>query len=78
MITKIKIKMGKKEHEMTMDEAQRMYKDLHELFGTKEVVVYRDNNWHWHYPKPYWGHDQIFCSTTGNTLTLDCNAMSQV
>lgn len=78
MITKLKIKMGKKETEMTMNEAKKLYEDLHVLFGEKEVVVYRDNYWHWHYPRPYWGNNEIFCSsggsTTGETLTLDCSA----
>jgi hypothetical protein len=78
MITKLKIKMGNKETEMTMSEAQNLYKDLHTLFGEKEVIVYRDNYWHWHYPRPYWGDNQIYCSSsdaaTHETLTLNCSS----
>ena len=73
MITKIKIKMGRREVEITMNEAKKLFEDLNQLFGTKEVVVYRDNNWYWHHPTPYYSPN-IYCSTasgsTSDTLTL--------
>ena len=74
-ITKIVVQMGDKEVPMSVEESKKLYFLLHELFGEKEKIVYRDT-WYprWPYHQPYY-----YCSTGGslsettNGGTILCN-----
>lgn len=85
-IKTLKIKMGKKEVEITVDEARKLHEVLEQLFGSK---VTNEIHHHDHYPwgggypwavpcRPYyfdntapsWSTDTVFCNSDINCLEL--------
>ena len=56
-IQTIKIRIGKKEIELPIEDAKALKKVLEDLFG-KEVITVDHHHYHndgWYWPKPYWG-----------------------
>lgn len=79
-ITSIKIKLGKKEAELTIEEAKKLKSALEDVFGVKKdtEVIHHYDWWHpwkiYTYQEPYkqdWG--TVYCKNTSQTLCLDIN-----
>lgn len=74
-ITSLKLKLGRTEATLTIDEAKKLKKILEEIFGVKEVEVIRDRVVpsfpviiekeipYWDYPRPIW-----YGGTTGTPM----------
>ena len=76
MITKLKIKMGDGECEMTMEDAKKLYNSLHELFGTDKTVVkhIHEHDWTWTHPwytfnVPPYTYPMLYTDTSTAGLT---------
>ena len=56
-VSKIVVKMGKKEVELTLEEAKELQELLNDTFGKKETVyipgspIYIERPYHWTYPR---------------------------
>uniref|UniRef100_A0A6M3L7H4 Uncharacterized protein n=1 Tax=viral metagenome TaxID=1070528 RepID=A0A6M3L7H4_9ZZZZ len=67
-ITKIKLNLGGKEIELTVEQARNLKKSLDDLFG-KEIVreIYRNSSPYWYYYPVYPTYPQITYTYTSNT-----------
>ena len=79
-IQSIKITMGKREVELSIEEAKKLKKALEEIFGTKVIEktehIHHYDNWgqywprYYNAPKPFdWG--TVYCSTAKGTANTD-------
>ena len=70
-IKKMVIKMGKKDVDLSIDEAKKLHEALDTLFGKKEVYSYP--YWDWR-----WDRDVVYCNNSTSTLefTADCNTVT--
>jgi len=70
-IKELKLKLGKKEVTLTIEEARRLKKALEEVFG-KEIIreehIHHDHYpYHWYWYKPYWvGNELTYTDNAGN------------
>lgn len=82
-IKKIVLQLGKREIELTVDEAKQLFKSLETIFGEKVVREehhYHRPYWYWHLNTPQWTdqgtgtkwtykNDIVYCSTGNGALT---------
>lgn len=57
VIKKVVLQLGRKEVELTLEEAKKLKESLDEMFG-KDVIRYVHDGWYWGWP----------CYTSGNRL----------
>jgi hypothetical protein len=79
-ITKIKLQLGQKEIELTVEQAKKLKASLDELFGKEVIKEVHHDRWNWRYRWPYW-YDYTYTTTAAdmprveygnNTVTLTC------
>ena len=63
-ISKIVVKMGKREVNLSVEDAKNLFRLLEEMFGEKIKEVHHD---HWH-PRWNWSYPTYYCGSSG-TLT---------
>lgn len=80
-ISKICLKIGRKQVELSVSEAKKLKKLLDEMYGS--AIVERHDHWHWRPYVPHWAtwgyssdnvrldtdNGQVYCSNTGK-LTM--------
>jgi hypothetical protein len=72
-ISSIKITIGKKEIELSPEDAKKLHQALNDMFGKKEIITQHEYYRYWPYwqepIKPYyWG--QVLCSQTSNAKDM--------
>lgn len=82
-IEKVKLVVGKKEIELSLDEAMELMKLLDDTFGTKETIINIPNipqPYVYPYPNDYpWMPYKIWCTTYTNTTgTMTLNTSNKV
>lgn len=67
IVKKVVLQLGKKEVELTLDEAKKLYEGLSELFEQKVVVQHHYSNpwWTWSYPAvPVYTNPIVTCGSS--------------
>lgn len=72
-ITSLKLKLGKTEATLTINEAKKLKKALEEMFGVREVIREIDKSYpiyiETHPWRPYWRYPEYtWCSNDNNTI----------
>ena len=81
-ITSLKLKLGKTEATLTIEEARKLKKMLEDIFGKETVMVYpsypiiieRENPyWTYPYTQPSWCNDGVSLQCDNGTSQLCCS-----
>ena len=81
-VSKIVVKMGDKEVELSLAEAKELQELLNETFGTKETVyipsqpIYVERPYRWTYPHWYVTYGDNTARGVGGTLTYSLSSKS--
>jgi hypothetical protein len=72
-ISKIVVKMGKREIDLSVEDAKNLFRLLEEMFGEKIKEVHHDH----YYPRWLWNYPTYYCGSSG-TLTYDSNTIDTI